>query len=903
MGSDGAIGRLSGRDQPLAPVHVLRPRLTASLGKAATRVTTVTAPAGYGKSALITEWLATDAAHARRSVTLRLEPRDNDPVRFWQHISRAASALGASGLGASIPDGTDALLRDEVRSAPGVVPEAFLAAVVEYLEAAEERGILVLDDVHVITNAEIGEGLSVLLAALPHTVHAVLVGRSLPVGVRLHRLGSGGALTRITGSDLSFTDREARDLLAGLVDADLAAVDLAPLLARAGGWVTGLRYAAMAMRDAADLRSYVLDFSGQSRGVSEFLADEVFEQQTADRQRFLVDVSPVSVLTGPVCDALTRRTDSLAVLRDLEAHGVFLASTDDQRTRFSLQSLFRDFLVDRLAAEPPEHAMTLHVRASQHYEVFGEPTLAVEHALAAGDTARAIDLIVPLVGDLHRRGLDLTLQQWFDAIPRSYLAGSPALALKQAWILTYGDDPVGAVEWCELADRASAAADAPIDVRIAAESACLRTIAYRTLGNLAAATTWGERALALLDSREREHRYVDSYARLAMTDALAEVYGLAGAPERGMALLRGGIERTRDGDNVFAAVALPGKMATLASSIGRFDLVIRYADEAFREAERYGLEGKLPTVDAYVARGEMLWEWNELAASADAFQSAIDAAILSRSTWIRTRALLGLAKCRSAQRQFAEAALVLDTAEQGSARGNLPEFVLAAIAERRILLAVRGGDLDGATAWLDRVRTLRVETDRLTHLTAVVALLGGRVDLVGDRPDPPSTPTNPRRDLEWAVLEFRAASARGERPSIAPVLELGQRGPFIRTVVGPDASAIADGLRLLRARDRDARGVSPAYVRQVDDAVRRELGAPQDPALDRQRATPDEPLSDGELAVVRFLPTDLTYAEIAALRHVSVNTVKTQLKSIYRKLGATTRSGAAERSRRRGLLP
>ncbi|WP_375399895.1 LuxR C-terminal-related transcriptional regulator [uncultured Amnibacterium sp.] len=902
MGSDAALGRLR-RAQPLARGHVGRPRLTAALENAGGHITTVTAPAGYGKSALVTEWLTTDSARVRGSVVLQLELRDNDPVRFWGHVARAASALGAL-----VPDGTDTLLRDEIRAAPGVAPEAFLATVIEHLEAADRRGILVLDDIHVITNPEIGEGLSVLLATLPHTIQTLLVGRSLPVALRLQRLGSSGALTRITASDLSFTDDEALDLLNGLVDTDLDASELTPLLSRTGGWVTGLRYAAMAIRDPADLRSYVQHFSGHSRGVSEFLTDEVFEQQPLERQRFLVDASTVSTLTGPVCDALTLRTDSLALLRDLESAGVFLTSVDQQRTRFTFQSLFRDLLLDRLASAPAEHAMRLHARASDHYAASGEPTLAVEHALAAGDSARAAELIVPLVGDLHRQGLDRTLQHWFDAIPPRVLAQTPALALTQAWIRTYADDPVGAIDWCERADRAELAgigshAASPIEARVAAESACLRTIAYRTLGTLEAAITWGERALVLLDGRERTHRYVDSYARLAMTDALAEAYGLAGTPEKGMALLRGGIERARDGDNVFAAVALPGKMATLASSVGMFDIVVRYVDEAFHEAERYGLEGKLPTADAYVARGELLWERNELAASADAFQAAIDAAILSRSTWIRARALLGLAKCRSAQRHFAEAALILDTAEQGSGRGTLPEFLLAQLAERRILLAVRRGDLDSATASLDRLRLLSVQRDRLTYLTAVVALLGGRADRVADRPDPAPKPDDPRRELEWAVLQFRAAAARDERPSIVPVLERAQRGPFIRTVIGPDPMAISRGVRSLRAADRDANGISPAYLRQLDDAVRRELGMTNDSVPEHRRPTLDEPFSDGELAVVRFLPTDLTYAEIAAHRHVSVNTVKTQLKSIYRKLGVTTRSGAAERSRRLGLLP
>ena len=162
---------------------------------------------------------------------------------------------------------------------------------------------------------------------------------------------------------------------------------------------------------------------------------------------------------------------------------------------------------------------------------------------------------------------------------------------------------------------------------------------------------------------------------------------------------------------------------------------------------------------------------------------------------------------------------------------------------------------------------------------------------------------NPRQAVERAVLDLRRASARGEDPDLLRVLELGQRGPFIRTVIGPDPAASGRGLRGLRARDRDERGISTSYVRLLDEAVRGELGAPDRPVVESRGETLPEPFSDGELAVIRFLPTDLTYAEIAAHRYVSVNTVKTQLKSIYRKLDVTTRSGAAERSRRLGLTP
>lgn len=894
MGTDDVTSRMKFRLEPVPANFVARERLVALLSAPGARVTSVVAPAGYGKSALVSEWWAGAHVRERRFAALRLETRDNDPVRLWRHLVTAADALGAS-----LPEGTEVLLRDEIRAAGDVPPEAFLATMTEALEDVPQRGILVLDDLHKITSTVLREGLAVLLAGLPSTIHVVLVSRSTIVGLGLHRLRSRGDLQEIAARDLLFTPVEAVALLRAMGVADLDAADELMLMERTEGWVTGLRYAAVGLHNAVDAKTYLTHFTGRSRDVSDFLVGEVLDGQTPERRQFLLEVSLLDELSGPACDLVTGRADSAGVLRSLEEEGLFVSSLDDLRQEFRLQPMFRDLLRDQLRSGPPARVAAIELLASQWYERTGLASSAIEHALAAGEHERAASLIVPLVADLHRKGLDLTLKDWFAAIPEDVLARTPQLALKQAWIHSYGGDPAAAVLWCERADAAVERLGGHPDVL--AESACLRAVAYRTLGDLTATLSWGATATSLLDERDHAHRHEDSYARLAMTDAVAEAHGLSGDPALGMELLHASLERIRDGANVFAAVSLPGKMAALASTLGLLDEVSRYVDRAMAEARRFGLEGKLPIADAQVALGELLWERNELEGSAVAFQAAIDVATPSRSIWIRARALLGLARCRSAQRQFAEAGAILDTAEQIYPWGPAPEFFQAQLIEHRLLVAIRRKDAIQARERLGQLAGLPVRSRRLEHLAAVVALAEGAT--AAPRIAVPSASPRPRWDLEESVLGYRVAAAAGSSGAaelLAAVLTEGTVRGFIRTIIGPDAAVIAAGLRGLGPRLRG--GLDAEYLRALEEAARSELGKIDDLPLTAGREESGEPFSEGELAIIRFLPTDLTYAEIAGRRYVSVNTVKTQLKSIYRKLGVSTRAGAAERCRRMGLL-
>lgn len=888
------------RRPPLPRVFVQRNDLTDRLsGSKASSVTTIVAPAGYGKSTLMADWYRTAHVRVRRFVMLTLDAVDNDPVRFWTHLTEAVVELGMP-----VPVEMLPLLRDEVRSAPSALPRSFLSMLLQNLETTEHRGILVLDDLHLIANPLVREGLGMLLSGLPPTIRLVLLSRSVIAGVGMHRFRARGDVFEMTADDLAFPGDRARELMVRVAPAVELESDLVELLLeRTGGWVTALQFAATALRNSDTPSTDIRTIAGDNRNIAEFLLGEVLERQPTDRRNFLLDTSLLSTLSEPACRALTGREDCLSVLRALEFEGLFVQSLDNSREIYRYQPMFAEFLRGELRSQEPARLRRQHALASTWYQQAGDDLSSVEHALAGGDHDRAARLITPLVAGLHRQGLDLTLQRWFSVIPAATLSATPALALKQAWMHTYVGQPTKVILWC---DRAEAAGSA--DEAITVESACLRTFAYRTIGDVNATLTWGRTATELLDARDARYRHTDANPRLAMADALAEIYGLAGRGEDGIALLSDHLHRITDGSNIFAGVALPGKMAVLASMMGSFDQVRLYVELALDSATKLGIQGRPPIADAQTALGELLWEQDQLTDSAAAFLMAIDAASESHRVWIHARALIGLARCRLSQQQPSEALAVLDTARRLYRWSNPPPFFASMLAQVQTKFLLKIGDLPGARRALETFTLLQQRPVDMSFLVISLKFAEGRLedaDRAAAAAFAASTTLRRRDVVEWAVLAARVADPQTDGEVEARVLDamvLGQRHQFLRSLVEPAAPLIAAGIRTLSTAKRGNGHLSPEYLRELDQAVRREMGrTPRE--RDRPVRVPStEPLSEGELGVIRFLPTELTYAEIAANRYVSINTVKSQLKSIYRKLGVTTRIGAAERCRKLGLL-
>src|SRR5215467_5490171 len=356
---------------------VARARLVAKLDEGlARRLILVCGPAGFGKTTLLADW----TRRGNRPVAwVSLDAGDNDPARFWRHVvaamDRACPGIGERAgplLGPPAPSSFEGLvsaLINELSAQPG-----------------DPELLLVLDDYHLIDTRLVHSPLEFLLEHLPPGVHLVLVGRSDPP-LPLARLRASGQLAELRADDLRFTAEEAAALLREAVGADLPSSAVAALAARTEGWAAGLQLAGLSLRGQADVTGFVAAFSGSHRFVLDYLAEEVLERQSDQLRGFLLETSLLERLSAELCDAVTGRADSQAMLEQVERANLFLVPLDEVRGWWRYHHLFADLLRARLQHERPGRVPQLHRNAAAWYDEHGLADDAVRHALGAGDRA------------------------------------------------------------------------------------------------------------------------------------------------------------------------------------------------------------------------------------------------------------------------------------------------------------------------------------------------------------------------------------------------------------------------------------------------------------------------------------------------------------------------------------
>src|SRR6201985_3411113 len=352
---------------------VARPRLGQRLSRGAeSALTLVSAPAGVGKTTLLTEWLAVAAADERSVAWLSLDQRDNDPALFWTYLV-AALNTGVPGEGAG------GLLQP-----PQPPNEAGLVALLNDLDAISNDVVLVLDDYHVIDARVVQDGMAFLLEHLPPQIHLVIASRTDPP-LPMARLRGRGELAEIRSADLRFTPGEAAAYLNEVMGLALTAADAAALEGRTEGWIAALQLAALSMQGREDGHAVLDGFGGDDGYIVDFLAEEVLQRQPEHVQHFLLQTSIPDRLSGPLCDAVTGQDGSKAKLTALERGNLFLVPLDERRQWYRYDQLFADVLHARLLDEQPDDVPELHRRASGWLEQHGEQSEAIRHALAAGD--------------------------------------------------------------------------------------------------------------------------------------------------------------------------------------------------------------------------------------------------------------------------------------------------------------------------------------------------------------------------------------------------------------------------------------------------------------------------------------------------------------------------------------
>ena len=511
------------------PGQVPRPRLTARLDEGLARgLVLACAPAGYGKTVLLADW----ARRGEHPVAwLSLDAGDNDPARFWRH---AVAALDRARPGTGERMGP-------LLGPPA--PSSFQGLVTALInELSSDEAVLVLDDYHLIGSRQVHESLGFLLEHRPAGLGVVLASRSDPP-LGLPRLRARGQLTEVRAAELRFTPAEAGELLQPVVSA-LPDASVAALAARTEGWAAGLQLAALSLRGQGDAVAFVAAFTGSHRYVLDYLAEEVLEQQPEQLRAFLLETSVLERLSGPLCDAVTGRGGSQALLEEAERAGLFLIPLDEVRGWWRYHHLFAGLLRARLLQEQPGRAAQLHHNAAAWYDGHGLADDAIGHAAVAGEMLWAARIIEQHFDAVYNiRGEAATIHRWLSVLPDGVVRSRPRLLLAQAHMAAIS----GHTEMVEpLLDAVDCAppgwADEPFEpAGGAAASHLINVPALTTLerGYLAQLRGDAEATAAFTTQALAEIKPEERLLNVAAHGFLAVAEWLRGRAHRGRTCLRG----------------------------------------------------------------------------------------------------------------------------------------------------------------------------------------------------------------------------------------------------------------------------------------------------------------------------------------------------------------------------
>ena len=891
------------------PGFVPRPRLADRLDEGLGRgLVLVCAPAGSGKTALLADW----ARHGRRPVAwLSLDAGDNDPARFWRH---AVAAL----------DGPCPGIGERVGPLLGPPPppsfEPLVTALINELIAqpGSDEVPLVLDDYHLIGSQPVHASLEFLLEHLPPGLHPVLASRADPP-LALARLRARGELAELRAAELRFTASEAAAMLREAAGADLPDAAVAALTDRTEGWAAGLQLAALSLRGQANVAGFVAAFTGSNRYVLDFLAEEALERQSEQIRAFLLETSVLERLSGSLCDTVTGRTGSQALLEQVERAGLFLVPLDEVRGWWRYHHLFADLLRARLEQEQPGRVPELHRNAATWYEQRGLADDAIRHAVAAGEmtwAARLIERHYDAVFFL--RGEAATIHRWLAALPEDLVRSRPRLLLGQALMAVLSGRLEAVEPLLDAAERASAGAAAePFEptagrarsllVNAPALIALLRSILAQLRGDADATVAFASQALA--GSREDEWRL-----RSDVQECLAVAEWLRGRLAEAERAFGSSIAGWQAADRPTFTAYAGYHLGQIQRAQGRLDAAVRTCWQTLEITAPPGRPPLPAAGPAYVGLGEVAYQRNELDT---ALRHVTEGIALCRQfvhTAPLATGLVRLAWIRQATGDPASAREAIGEAIQ-AAPG--PPGLLNPVPAQRARLLLAQGDLAGAARWAQE-NGLAADDEpdyprEPGHLVLARVLLAegrpGRALALLDRLYAAAAAQDRTGSLiEAGALRALALAASGEEAAavaaLAGALTLACPQGYVRVFAdeGPPMAALLS--RLIAAqRAGQAAGIPLGCLARLQRAFEaKPTGAPAG-----QRGTAAVPglaeaLTARELEVLGMLAAGKSNRAIASELVVTLDTVKKHVSHVMDKLGAANRTEAVARARELGLI-
>ena len=857
---------------------VQRPRLFAMLDRGAeARVTVVSGPAGSGKSTLVSSWLR-EAAPPGAAAWVAVERDQSDATRFWSTVMDALRDSPAIGPGDPLAT---------LVPPPSGGRQEFVQHLVEGLERLPQPLLLVVDDLHQLRSEEALRGVEELVTRAPAQVHTFILSRRDPT-LGLHRLRLTGELVEIRAADLDFTAEETGELMAA-AGVSLPAWDVTRLHRRTEGWAAGLRLAALSLvrHEAPD--RFVDEFSGSERTVADYLLGEVLGSQPVEVRQMLLRTSIVERVNGSLADALTGRDDGARILHDLEEAGAFVVAVDVARSWFRYHHLLGDLLRLELSRDAPGEVAQLHRLAAAWHAGHGHPVEAIRHAKLGEDWELATEL-------LGRHWVNLLLDGE-EATLGTLLAGfRDVLDTADAELATVAAaDLLAESRWGE-ADALLAAAGRGVDAvpeerRDRAETALatVRLLRARRLGDLDGVV---EGAGSMLHAGGAADAELQALALMNL--GIVETWTLRFA--EGQAHLEDALTLGRRLGRPYIEIGCLGALAVVPNVTGSPEVGERLARQAIAVAERVGWSTHPIVGTAYVTLAAVLLNRGRIADAAGWLERAeptlAHAPEPAASVGLRhTQGMLEMARGR-----FAEAHAAFRDGERLVEQLRAAHFLAPVERPWRLRAQLRLGEIEAVrdeigaapgeafAAWLNlRGHLCLASGDPEGAADAVAPVLAGDAFVL-----------HVNLEIEALLLDALARAELGDRPaserSVERALELGEPHGHVWIVLTiPDVAGLLERHPLHGT-------AHAAYLKTLLDQL-----AGREPAAEAEDGL-REPLSERELAVLRFLPTNLSAAEIGSELFVSVHTVKTHMRKLYAKLDVHTRADAVQRGRALGLL-
>ena len=888
----------------IVPRHRLIEQLNKGLHH---RLTLISAPAGFGKTTLVSEWIV---GCERPTAWVSIDEGDSDPISFLTYLISAMQTINA-GIGSEVL---------EVIQASQLPPiESILTTLLNEISTIPNEFFLVLDDYHLIDARLVDDTLTFLLEHLPPQMHVVITTREDP-NFPLARFRARNQLTELRVTDLRFTPSEAAEFLNQVMDLSLSAKDVAALETRTEGWIAGLQLAALSMQGHQDIPGFIQAFAGDHRYIVDYLVEEVLKRQPESIRNFLLQTSILDRMNGPLCDAVIGQPGAKVLLETLQRGNFFLIPLDDKRHWYRYHHLFAEVLHMHLMTEQPDQMPVLHRRASEWYEQNDSIPEAIHHALAAQDFDRVADLIERVLPILQQSRQEPALLVWLKALPDELFQNRPVLSVHYAGTLLQNGQLDGVESRLRDAERwlvvPADLHERPIYVN---EEDFQRLPAFVAMYHAAIALAQGDVVNATKHARKvlELAREDDEFPRGAASSLLGLASWTSGDLETAYRMFADGMSYLQKVGFISDVIGGSVTLADIRITQGRLREAMSIYERGLQLATKQDTPALRGAADMHVGMSGLYYERNELNIAEQHLLKSRELGEFNGLPKNPYRWRVAMAQIRETQGDLDGALDLLDEAEKLYMGDFSPNVHPISALKARVWL--KQGELEKALDWA-RTQKLYVEEEP-SYLREFGQITFARILLSQHQSDHSISLLHNAMGLlerllkaadeggrigsviEILVLQALAHQMQEDIPAALPSLEralkLAEPESYMRIFLA-EGENMADLIREIAKR-----GFLPNYTDKLLSAFKAErkgMDVETRPSAEPASSSLIEPLSQRELEVLRLFKTELSGPEIARELVIGLSTVRTHTKIIFSKLNVNNRRAAVKRAEELNLI-